>query len=375
MIPGTNAFSWGKEGPPSVWKQKVGKGFSGPVVGGGKVILFHREGNRETLTAWESPTGKTVWTHALPATYEDDFGFDDGPRAVPAIADGRVFAWGADGAALAVSLVDGSLVWKRDLAREVSASKGFFGFACSPLVVGDLVIFQPGGADGATLVALKAADGSIAWKAGSDEAGYASPVLSKRAGPLRVVAFTREGLLSVEALGGTAERRFPWRASMHASVNAATPLLVGDSVFLTASYGTGAVCLGLEGERPRERWSGDDALSSHFATPVEHDGFLYGFHGRQESGADFRCIEVLTGRVKWSLPRVGMGAILRRGGQLLVVLETGELRLMAADPAAPRERARAQVAGAQVRALPAFAEGVLFLRDTRQLVALRLSSE
>src|SRR5260370_1815873 len=83
---------------------------------------------------------------------------------------------------------------------------------------------------------------------------------------------------------------------MSASVSAATPLVIGDLIFLSASYGTGAILLRFNQAKPEKIWSGDDILSNHYATSVHHDGFLYAFDGPQEQGCNLRCIQLKTGQ-------------------------------------------------------------------------------
>jgi outer membrane protein assembly factor BamB len=159
---------------------------------------------------------------------------------------------------------------------------------------------------------------------------------------------------------------------MHASVNAATPLAVGDGIFMTSSYGAGAVLLKPDGKTFRSAWSGDESLSSHFATPVLVDGFLYGFHGRQESGCDFRCIEASSGKVRWSLERAGSGSVLAAGRKLLLLMESGEVRVLEANPEKPIEKGRFQAGGSGARALPALALGRFFFRDRAHLLCLEI---
>lgn len=72
------------------WTREVGHGFAGPVIAGGKVILFHRKGLREIVEAFDAQTGKPIWDFQYPTTYEDEFGFDDGPRSAPTVVDGVV---------------------------------------------------------------------------------------------------------------------------------------------------------------------------------------------------------------------------------------------------------------------------------------------
>ena len=112
---------------------------------------------------------------------------------------------------------------------------------------------------------------------------------------------------------------------MDASVNAATPLVIDDMIFVSASYGTGAALLRFDEKGPEKIWAGDGILSTHYATSVYVDGFLYGFDGRQEQGPNLRCVDMKTGEVKWSEDRFGAGSLLMAGGKLLVLTEKGEL--------------------------------------------------
>ena len=90
-----------------VWKKQVGAGFAGPIIADGKVILFHRRGAEEIVEAFDGQSGKSLWTFAYPTTYRDDFGFDEGPRSAPTVADGKIFTCGAEGVMHAIDLVKG----------------------------------------------------------------------------------------------------------------------------------------------------------------------------------------------------------------------------------------------------------------------------
>lgn len=367
---------WAASGPRVAWKTKVGAGFSGPVVAGGRVVLHHREDDNEVLEAFDAATGKSVWRAVQPTRYRDDFGFDEGPRGTPAIADGKVFAFGAAGRLSAVKLADGTALWSRAVGEELGAEKGFFGFACSPLVVGNLVVVQVGGRPGAGIAAFDVADGKTAWRATEDEAGYASPVLADVGGKPRIVAFDRAGVVVLEPKDGKVVARRAWRSRQGASVNAATPLVSKDGIFVTASYDTGAALfrLGDDGSLA-PAWSGDDSISAHFATPVAMDGLLFGFHGRQERGASLRCIETTTGKVKWSEDGFGVGSLIRAGKRLLVFREDGELVMAEATAERWTPIARAQVTGTGTRAVAALSDGRWFGRDKRELFSLELTTK
>src|SRR6516164_6086197 len=172
------AREWPAGGPAKLWEAEIGADFSGPVVSGGKVLLFHRVGDEEVLQRWNAADGKPLWKYAATTAYVDDFGFDEGPRATPSVVDGRVYTLGAEGRLSCISLEGGKKVWERHLAVDYPFNKGYFGVAGSPLVDVQRVYINIG-SKGAGVVAFDRATGKENWKVTDDEAGYSSPVLAK----------------------------------------------------------------------------------------------------------------------------------------------------------------------------------------------------
>jgi len=365
------AAKWGPAGPAIVWKKEVGQGFSGPVVAQGRLILFHRIGDKEVVEALDAATGRPIWSFDYPTRYRDDFGFDEGPRAAPTVAGGRVYTFGAEGVLNCLDFATGKKIWTVDTQAKFQWRKGYFGAAGSPLVDGDRVLMNVGGS-GAGLVGLEAATGKTLWTATSHEASYSSPVIATIQGARHALFFTRAGLVDVDPTNGKIRYEFPWRARMQASVNAATPLVVDDMVFLSASYGTGAVLLQIGASGLKQIWSSDDALTNHYATSVHKDGYLYGFHGRQEEGPSLRCVEFKTGKVRWSVDGFRAGTITLAGDRLLILKEGGELVLASASPAAFRPISAAKVLPPTVRSYPAIANGRMYIRNEKTLECLDL---
>ena len=365
--------SWPKEGPPRRWQRKVGQGFSSPVLASGKLILFHRVGDGERIECLQSSDGQRLWQTDYPTGFRDEIrGEDDGPRSTPAISGNHVFTFGAEGMLNCWDFSSGAKVWSVDTRAKFGAGKGFFGMACSPLVEGNAVLLNIGGRDGAGIVAFDSATGKVLWKATDDEASYSSPVAATLEGKRYAFFFTRKHLTALDPANGKIAFEFPWTPQIHASVSAATPLLIGDLIFISASYGAGAALLRFHPNGPERVWSGDDILSNHYATSVHHEGFLYGFDGRQEQGCNLRCVELKTGKARWSQDAFGAGAILLAGDQLLVLTEKGKLVRAPASPAGFKPNAQAQVLPFVVRAYPALANGFLYARSKDQLVCLDL---
>ena len=362
---------WPGGGPAELWRRPAGEGFAGPVVAGGRVLLFHRLDGQEVLEALDAASGDLLWRHGAPTAYRDDFGFDEGPRAVPVVAGGRVFTFGAQGRLAAVSLETGEALWAVATAERFGVRKGFFGAAGSPLVDGGRVITNIGG-DDAGVVAFDAESGAVLWTATAHEASYSSGVAADVGGERLAIFFTREGLVGLDPASGAVRFEQRWRSRLGASVNAATPLVIGDLIFASASYGTGAGVFQAAGPRLSSLWSSDDVLSNHYATSVHHDGYLYGYHGRQEYGPSLRAVELRTGAVQWSEDRFQAGSVTLAGDRLVIMRESGELLIAAAAPDAFTPLVRAQILPPVVRAYPALAGGLLYVRNGDTLACIDL---
>jgi outer membrane protein assembly factor BamB len=362
---------WPPAGPRVLWRKQIGQGLSGPVVAGKRLILFHRVDNREIVESFDALTGAPQWRYAYPTSYRDDFGFDEGPRAVPVVSGGIVYTNGAEGKLHALDLSTGKVLWSVDAMRQFEVAKGFFGAAGSPLVEAGSVIANVGGRKGG-IVAFEGKTGRVIWTATSDAASYSSGVAATILGRRYAIFLTREGLVGLDPASGNVQFQRPWRARQAASVNAATPIVSGNLIFVSAEYGPGAGVLKLDGNTLSEVWLSDEALSNHYATSVLHEGTLYGFHGRQEFGPMFRAVDLRTGKVLWSTPRFGAGTATLAGNRLVIMRESGELVIAAASPKAYQQIASAQIVPATVRAYPAIADGVMYVRNDDTLVALDL---
>jgi outer membrane protein assembly factor BamB len=366
---------WPDAGPKILWEKKIASGWSSPVVSGGRLILFHRAGDKEIVQCFDAASGNPIWRGDYDTAYTDDFGFDDGPRATPTLSDGRVYTFGAEGTLSCWELAGGKPLWRVDTKKEFKADKGFFGMVCSPLVEGEAVVLNVGGSGGkgkgAGIAAFNRKTGKLLWQATDHEAGYSSPVLMDSGGKRFIVSLTRGGLVVLDAAGKVIVDT-PFRSRSSASVNAASPVIAGDLIFVSASYGTGAACLRFDGAKLDEVWRAEEALSAHYATPVYHDGHLYGFDGRQETGCNLRCVELKTGKVKWSKDAFGAGTLMLAGNDLLILHENGELIRAPATPDKFEVKQRAAILGPEVRAQGALADGLYFARDKQKLVCVDL---
>ena len=368
----TGVKPWGRDGPKVVWSRDVGPGYAGPAVAGERLMLFHRVGDEEVVECLDAGSGKPLWKAGYPTVFADDFGKGNGPRATPTIAAGKVVTFGADGWLHAFELESGKKLWGRDAIKEYNVPDSFFGVGSSPLVLEDRVLVNVGGRN-AGIVAFALDSGKELWKATSDGASYASPTLATIDGVTHAVFFTRQGVVLVDPKSGAVRFQTLWRPRIDASVNAATPLILGDTAFFSTSYDTGALLLKLRKDGADKLWDSDELMTNHYNTPIHRDGHLYGFHGRQEARPSFRCVELKSQKISWDRPRFGCASMILAGDKLILLTETGDLLLVEATPAVYRELARANVFTAlPCRAQIALANGRLYARDQKKLTAFEM---
>lgn len=365
---------WKKTPPERLWRLEIGSGFSSPIVKDSRIYLYHRKNDQNILDCMDLKTGKEVWKYQHTTQYRDDFGFDPGPRATPCLHEEAIYLMSADGILTCVNATNGQRIWEVNAREEWDTDKGFFGRAPSPLVYEDSVIYIIGGKLNAGVIALDQVTGQLQWKATSDPAGYASPVLDRHASPPILWTWTRERIYGINPDDGKIRFSRPLRSSMNASVNAATPLVLPEGLFLSAGYGVGGNLLEISNDSLQLKWAGDKQMSNHYATCVYEDGYLYGFHGRQEFGPEFRCIEASTGNVQWTEKNLGAGSVIRVNQQLFIMLESGELIMAGADSTQFKVIARKQILPSGVRSFPAYSNGHFIARSPDQMVCWKFEN-
>ena len=233
------AESWPAGGPKVRWQRNLGTGLSGVAVARGRVIVYHRIDDADVVEALDAKTGKPIWKTSHPTGFVPRINPDDGPRAVPLIHGDAVNLYSAEGRLSCVSFAKGKKRWTRELNREMRTPLGYFGAGSTPIVAAGKLLVNVGARNGAAVVAVDLKTGGTVWKSVDDTASYSSPTLAKIGGKEHVVFLTRLKVVSLDAVNGKVRFQFPFGQS-GTTVNGANPLVLGDHVFVTASYGIGA---------------------------------------------------------------------------------------------------------------------------------------
>ncbi|MGD9723064.1 MAG: PQQ-binding-like beta-propeller repeat protein [Pirellulales bacterium] len=366
------AETWPADGPKLEWQHAVGNGFAGAAVLGSRAVVFHRLGGELLGEGLDPTTGKVLWKVAFPTNYSSQVSYDDGPRCVPLLHEGRAFLLGPAGELQCVDLATGKKLWYRNLYQEFDAPDGYFGAGSSPILEGGKLLINVGGQDGAGIVALSPADGKTIWKSTDEAASYSSPTAATLDNVRHVMFVTRLNVVSIDPANGKVRFRFPFGAR-GPTVNAANPLILGDHLFVSASYGVGAKWAKIGAQAATTEWESDDVMSSQYTTCVESGGFLYGIDGRQDVGvARLRCVDPRQGKVLWTKEGFGTGSLILADGKLVILSTEGVLTLANPSPQEFQPLATARLFDSTVQALPALASGRLLARDTKTLKCFRV---
>ena len=355
-----------------VWHVAVGLGHAGPVVAGETVCLHARVDEDEVVSCHDLGTGRARWTQSYPAPFDTGIGAGHhgaGPKATPALHDGRLFTFGISGVLSAWSVETGDLLWRRDFRRDYDKPWPYWGVASSPLVLGDRVYVHAGRQDGG-LHALDAASGDELWKLEEVSSAYSSPVLAELDGVQQIVTLSRHDLLGVATDG-----ELLWRYEHSHRENAPTPVVLGDKVFLTSKKQP------VEALEPRRgsdgRWTATRAWANkeiplHLSSLVAPDeGRVCGLSHRKKGFAF--CAAADDGTLLWRSPNryAASATAISVPGALLFVATAGEL-VVIDDGDTFREIARYGISDSEVWAHPAILPDALVVKSYDELLVWRV---
>lgn len=345
---------WNQKSLRIVWQRPLGESYGIGSVSRGRYFQFDYENGRATLFCLNAETGEELWKFDYPSDYQDLYGYDPGPRCSPIVEGNRVYVFGVEGMIHALEVDSGKLIWKKDTNKEYGVIQNFFGVGSNPVLYEDLLIAMVGGSpaddqalppgrldlvkpNGSLIVAFDKSTGEEKYRTGNDLASYASLKIANLRGKPHCLAFARSGLFVFQPNDGKEVFSFPWRDNGLESVNASVPVVFDDKILISETYGPGGCVIDFAQTPPSVVWSDDTkrrekSLQTHWNTAVYHDGFFYGCSGRHTSNAELRCVDALTGEVKWSQPELTRTSLLYVDGHFISLGEDGVLQLIKATP-------------------------------------------
>lgn len=350
---------------------KASATWSAPVIQGNRLIVTGRKDSSDVVFCLHSHDGRLIWKKSYPAKPGNAYG--TGSRATPWIDDDRVYTFGRNGDLVCWNLLDGSKQWHKNVNDE-GGKEATWGYSTSPLVTDSLVIVNGGGS--ARTIAYHKMTGEVIWKSGNGIPGYAAIMKMLIEDEPVILTFHGKGLAALALDDGTELWNIPWETSY--DVNATTPLIFSDLVFMTSGYGTGCQLLRATKSEAKILWK-NKTLASHHSDPLIIKGYIYGYSGdSMQNRGTFKCMELKTGIEKWSTNDMGWGTCVYVEGYLLCSDIKGNLFLMQPNPEkftliTGMPKALGNIRGA-AWTIPVLANGKLYLRFKQKLVCYNISA-
>ena len=366
------ATNWTAHPPLLIWKRAVGPAWSSLLAVGNRLFTQEQRGDKETVVCYDAGSGDPVWVHEDTVRFEEAVS-GPGPRATPTFANGRLYTVGATGLLNCLEAGTGKSIWNHDLKEAAHAKVPMWAFSSSPLVTGDLVMVYAGGEAGKGLLAYRTQTGELIWCAAAGVSSYSSPQLSLIAGVPQCLMLHDGGLTAVEV--STGKKLWETGIVMKGAPRCGQPRLVdGNKLVVAALGGLGSSLIEISSNGSQftvtNKWDSKE-LKPEFPDFVVYDGHAYGF----DIGI-FCCLNLADGKRTWKEGRYGRGQVmlLRDQALLLVSSETGELVLLAADPAAHRELGRFQALQGKTWNHPVVRRDRVFLRNAQEMACYSLSA-
>lgn len=350
------------------WRKPCGPAWSSFAVVGDYFFTQEQRGDEELVTCGRLDSGDAVWVNQTHARYEDGTGL--GPRATPIFDRGKLYVQGCAGALQCLDASTGATLWKRDLLQDAETGTPQYGFASSPLVVGELVIAFASAQEGKSAIAYDRATGSVVWRSGHGTAVYPSPHRFTMNGIEQVLMASDFGIQSLDIRTGASLWEHPFAAT--GQTRCVQPLLAGDGLILVGTSGDAGSHL-LRVSENAGVWSVEQVWATsqfrpYFNDAVLHKGFVYGFDGDR-----LVCLDLKTGERKWQSKHYGGQVLLLADmNTLLVLTERGEVALVPAEPDSFREIARFKALAGKTWNHPVVARGCLLVRNANEAACFEL---
>lgn len=384
--------SWPQSGPKLLWTStEAGIGYGGPAIVGTTLYLMGSDDDAdgEFVLAIDITNGKQKWRSPTKTAkrfprFNSDWG--GGPRSTPTVVGDRLFVIGVHGDLSCLETGSGKIVWHKSLQADLGGkAMGLWGYCESPLFDGDLVICSPGYDDKngqGGVAALDAKSGSVKWQSKelTDQASYASLVVSEGGGVRQYVGLTNKGGFGIR----TSDGMLLWKSKLGGNRVAVipTPIVQGDLVHLNSDYegecGTVRLAKTNDGVKAEQLFS-DGKIKNHHGGVIFYDGAVFFTSGNanQKPTLPFVCLDMESGKVLWQVDSSlePSSIVFAEGHFYCYGQKTGTVVRVAASKSGYQESGRFTIPKTSdqmkpqggIWTHPVIADGKLFLRDQELL--------
>lgn len=366
--------NWETNPPIEIWRSRVGPAWSSFVVAANRIFTQEQRGENEAVTCYNADNGQPIWSFETPSRFFESLG-GLGPRATPTLADGSIYALGAEGTLVRLNALDGKLIWKTDL-KQASERKvpPMWGFSASPCVENGTVILHAGGNGDKGVIAFNVQDGSVAWSAPAGEMSYSSVQKITLLDQPYLCLLSNLGV-HLWDLNGNVVLNYQFPHQGYRALQA--QVIDGNKLLIPAGMGTGTHLVEFSKETTsnttpklsvKELWTSKE-MKPDYNDLLIHKGHIYGF-----DNAIFACIGLDDGKRRWKGGRYekGQAFLLADSDLILVVSEPGDLVLLRATPEKHEEIAKIPALKDKTWNHPVVIGDKLFLRNAEEAVCYKL---
>lgn len=356
--------NWQARPPRTLWQISLSdRGYAGPSVADGKLFIIDRAGDNDVVRAINLADGRDVWQFAYPDPGRENYGY---ARATPTFAEGRLYVFSRNGVLRCLDAANGTEMWARDVHRDFGGTRPTWLYSGSPVVDGDRVVVTIGGRHG--VVVLNRDTGANVWAAGlGGEPGYTTPVVAEVLGRKTYVILSGEKLYGVAAEDGSVLWSTDWLEPRY-NINAATPVVEGNFIFIATGYGVGCGLFEVTAEGLKEWWRNREIMA-HFNSPVYYNGYFFGVG----DPGHLVCLSPQNGVAAWKQAGFEKGGVVAVDDVIIAVDgKDGHVVMVEASGERYNELGRIRPLGGQSWTAPIVADGRLIIRNKQALVCLDL---
>jgi outer membrane protein assembly factor BamB len=376
-------MDWAAKPPATLWTFPLSDGgWSNPCVGDGRVFqIDHVETpagtdaqgqpapakSEDVVRALDLATGKEIWHTAYAGGKKDDNGSFTG--ACPVLDGGKVYTTSRY---LLVNCLDaktGAVLWTRDARKDFAAkpAEDKWMFNAAPFIDENRLVIVPGGPE-AAVVALDKNTGETLWQSPGGLAGDPPPIILGAGDAKQYVVFNAEGLIGLDPKDGKRLWLQPWKTDYNQ--NAASPIAIGKRILISSAHGVGTGLIDVTDNQPTVVWQNKE-VQSRFPSPVLVKDFVY-VTSEPEAPGFLVCLDPATGKIQWKQGGFEWGQETAVAGAVIAMDgKSGDMVLVAADPAAYRElgRIRPMEKGTAWN-FPIVTDGKMLVRNKKMLYCL-----
>ncbi|MGH9796244.1 MAG: PQQ-binding-like beta-propeller repeat protein, partial [Candidatus Acidiferrales bacterium] len=326
--------TWPAAGPRVVWKRPLGEGYSSPSVESNVLYTMYGKPREEVVLAADASTGKTLWEHATPMTFQSDAPeMGNGPYSTPLVAGDRLFTTGVAGRMQCLDKKSGKVLWTQQLWQDHKGSRMMYGYSSSPAAFRDTIIVPVGG-PGRAVMAFRQADGSVAWSKGDFGNVYSSPLLINVDGLEQVTVLLDGAVAGMNPHNGDLQWQVPFKADY--SIAVATPVFgPGNLLFVSAEYNGGAKVIELQRSgtqtKARELWN-VNRLRLHHGNAMRVADTIYFTSGGKGSPAILSAVDVRSGKIHWQERSIAKATFVWADNKLITLDQDGALMIAHPSP-------------------------------------------